>query len=299
MTHAMLAYVLNELETLVVDVAIGLGLLRIVPMRRPRLFFALYLVVCVATALLRGASPCASLFHLVANLALLLSLGEGSLRIRLLGTALGYMPSILGEALGTALWIALTDSPSGTYEGAARFPLAMLAVKSLFVAEVLVLSSILGRLMDRVREGAESREVVVRFLGIPIIQSVLVAALLYMQLFEDGYDGALSWGIVAFAAVFLVTDLLALRSLDGARRAVLAKARARAKERELDEYLRRYEEVTRAAAEVARVRHDARGHLQVVLSLLERGEADEAARYAAGCAELLPRGDEGGRADGS
>lgn len=277
------ALFLNELGTILVGVAVTFGFMLVLPSRRPGLFFALRLVASFTIAMLRSRFPSIGILDLLSCVALVLWLGKGSLRVRALGAALGFMPMILGEALGTALWIAVTGMESGTYEGAILHPWVMLAVKAAFVVEELACALVIGRLFGRAIEGEGGRRAVLRFLALPVVQTVLLVQLLNMQLYEQGSDQLFSWGIYVSATLFLLTDLVAVRYLEGARKAMLSEARARAKERQLEEYLERYAEATRASAYVARLRHDARNHLQVASALIERGAWDEARDYLSEC----------------
>lgn len=288
------ALFLNELGTVFVGIAVTFGFMLVLPPRRPGLFVALRMLATLSIALLRARFPGISALDLISCALVVLCLGKGPLRARLLGLALGFMPMILGEALGTALWIAATGMQSGTYEGAILHPWVMLAVKLVFIAEEIVCAYVLGRLLSRALEGEGARRVVVRFLALPVVQSVLLVQLLNMQLYEQGSDQLFSWGIFLSAVLFLLTDLLALRYLEAARSAVLSEARARAKERQLEEYLKRYEEVTGATAEAARLRHDARNHLQVVSALTCRGAWEEAWSYVSQCEAWLRGGSHGG-----
>lgn len=283
------ALFLNELGTVFVDIAVTFGFLLVLPARRPRLFVALRLAATLTIAFLRASFPGIGTLDLISCALLVLWLGRGPLRVRLLGMALGFMPMILGEALGTALWIAATGMQSGTYEGAVLHPWVMLLVKLAFVVEELACSYVIGRLLSRALEGEGARRVVALFLVLPVAQSVLLVELLNMQLYEQGSDQLFSWGIFLSATLFLLTDLLALRYLEEARSAVLSKARARLMERRLREYLDRYEEITSASASVARLRHDARNHLQVVTALVSREAWDEARDYVSECERCLGR----------
>lgn len=288
------ALFLNELGTALVGVAVTFGFLLVLPARRPGLFVALRMLATLTIAFLRSRLPGIGALDLISCALLVLWLGKGPLRVRLLGLALGFMPMILGEAFGTALWIAATGMQSGTYEGAVLHPWVMLAVKIVFIAEELACAYVLGQLLRRALEGDGARRVVVRFLALPVVQSVLLVELLNMQLYEQASDQLFSWGVFLSAVLFLLTDLLALRYLEAARSAVLSEARARAKERRLEEYLRRYEEVTSAMAETARLRHDVRNHLQVVSALTGRGAWEEARSYVSQCEGWLGGGpDEG------
>lgn len=281
------ALFLNELGTVLVSTAVTLGFILVLPSRRPVLFVALRTFVTLSIALLRASFPWIRVLDFVSIVLLVLWLGNGTLRVRLLGVALGFMPMILGEALGTALWIAVTGLQSGTYEGAILRPGVMFAVKIAFIVEELVCAYILGRLLSRALEGEGARRVVARFLVLPMVQSVLLVLLLNMQLYEQGSDQIFSWGIFLSAVLFLLTDLLVLRYLEAARSTVLSEARAEVRQRQLEEYLARYEEVARATADVARLRHDARNHLQVVSALVDRGAWEEAQGYVMQCARWL------------
>lgn len=281
------ALFLNELGTVLVSTAVTLGFILVLPSRRPVLFVALRTFVTLSIALLRASFPWIRVLDFVSIVLLVLWLGNGTLRVRLLGVALGFMPMILGEALGTALWIAVTGLQSGTYEGAILRPGVMFAVKIAFIVEELVCAYILGRLLSRALEGEGARRVVARFLMLPMVQSVLLVLLLNMQLYEQGSDQIFSWGIFLSAVLFLLTDLLVLRYLEAARSTVLSEARAEVRQRQLEEYLARYEEVARATADVARLRHDARNHLQVVSALVDRGAWEEAQGYVMQCARWL------------
>lgn len=286
------ALLLNELGTILVGVAVTFGFMLVLPPRRPGLFVALRLAATFTIAVLRSRFPAIGMLDLLSCVVLVLWLGKGPMRVRMLGAALGFMPMILGEALGTALWIAVTGMQSGTYEGAILHPWIMLAVKLVFVVEELVCAHVIGHLFGRAIGGEEDRKAVVRFMALPVVQSVLLVQLLNMQLYEQGSDQLFSWGIFLSATLFLLTDLVALRYLEGARVALLSEARAQAKERQLEEYLERYEKVTRASAYAARLRHDARNHLQVVSALIERGAWDEARDYLSECERWLARSSE-------
>lgn len=281
------ALFLNELGTVLVSTAVTLGFILVLPSRRPVLFVTLRTFVTLLIAFLRASFPWIRVLDLLSIILLVLWLGNGTLRVRLLGVALGFMPMILGEALGTALWIAVTGLQSGTYEGAILRPGVMFAVKIAFIVEELVCAYILGRLLSRALEGEGARRVVARFLVLPMVQSVLLVLLLNMQLYEQGSDQIFSWGIFLSAVLFLLTDLLVLRYLEAARSTVLSEARAEVRQRQLEEYLARYEEVARATADVARLRHDARNHLQVVSALVDRGAWEEAQGYVMQCVRWL------------
>ena len=113
-------------------------------------------------------------------------------------------------------------------------------------------------------------------------------------------DAPLFWGAAVLGLLCLAADVEVLRAVGRLRLRELEARRVARMSRAVEELSAGARREMDALEEVAMLRHDARNHLQVLTSLIERGQRGEAASYArALSATLSSRGEKNVVADGA
>ncbi len=249
----------------------------LLPMRRPLAFFVVFnLVTAVLTTVQASMAAFFSLINLVINycgVPVLFWRGALGRRVMcgLLLTALVAVDETLSMLVFSLVGIPQyrADTLSPEFLTALRVPYAAFLVAGGFGLQYL---------LARVGFGVRGRagQAFVAFAALELAM-VLAPFFLLFYYAESGRAPLYVFtGVILFALAALVAVLFSAERFNRAER-------ERARSRELEDDLRAYLERSRAAllasGQVARFRHDQRNHLQVVASLIERGELDEARAY--------------------
>lgn len=116
------------------------------------------------------------------------------------------------------------------------------------------------------------------FVAFVLMQCVLGAFLVL--------SGALFYSAISFRvclgllALFVLADAVVVMGISRSEILIHADLRIEKVEKELQEQLEEYEAMNKEVRQIARLRHDARNHLQVIASLEAKGEAEAAQRMA-------------------
>lgn len=253
---------------------------RLLDMRRPGVFFAVR-GICIALFLLVrsfGGAPVRMVALVLCYIALPLAFSRGSLVRRALVVLAVIALSIFPEFLGYIAWYGLTASPVFDYDAARAHLGAFFAVHTLLLLVYWLLYFLLRAVFRRGTQVVYGRSSLV-FVGFLALQLVFAALVIWSKmLLLNSYD-ALDWVGALFCIVSFAVDLVLVVDFERNAQRELASARADAANELLDEYLMRYGDALGEVERTARIRHDLRNQLQVVDSLIERGQREEAAEH--------------------
>lgn len=136
------------------------------------------------------------------------------------------------------------------------------------------------------------------FATIPVAQGVFiwVIAVLLCTASNQSEQLAFLLGICLLCALCLAADAVLFKTVQRYELAREQQAYAEALETHLREQTAAYEQLSRQVEDTARMRHDLRNHLQVLISLVNLGQTERAEQYTASMlSELEAVGEEGAR----
>lgn len=261
------------------------------PARRPRLLAA----ICVGAVLVSwfergvlGAAVANPVWWLALYIApLLLWSGRFAFRAILLGADLLCMA--FAETLGALFWLFVTGTPIGSYETASMYPLVDCILRVLVLALCFAKIPLLRRIGDALDASNMPDALLMPLVVLIFAQMIGLMVFYYASLEALTANPLYLGGSVVGSALSAAADYLLLVSV--ARASDARRDRARAKELAGAVEARIAEEhaALEDAAAAARLRHDARNHLQVLVSLVERDGLGAACVYARGVADSMDR----------
>ena len=261
------------------------------PARRPRLLAAICVGAVLASWFERGvlgAAVASPVWWLVLYIApLLLWSGRFAFRAILLGADLLCMA--FAEALGALFWLVATGTPIGSYETASMYPLVDCILRVLVLALCFAKIPLLRRIGGALDASNMPDALLMPLVVLIFAQMIGLMVFYYASLEALTANPLYLGGSVVGSALSAAADYLLLVSV--ARASDARRDRARAKELAGAVEARIAEEhaALEDAAAAARLRHDARNHLQVLVSLVERDGLGAACVYARGVADSMDR----------
>lgn len=173
-----------------VGMVISIDVAYMLPMRRRGLRLTVLVVINAFMALLRYAVPTASYLAL-ANIMLVLLVGyEGPVRYRVFAMMLEFTAIALSENASSGIEVVDTGTTMAGCENRLDRPLLMTMLRVVGLAIYLAVSALLRTVLRRVMRVGASREVVLRFLALPLLQGLLLIVLLYMEMFTGAFGHA-------------------------------------------------------------------------------------------------------------
>lgn len=257
------------------------------PARRPHLLAALCPGAVLASWFERGvlgSTVSSPIFWLVLYIApLLLWSGRFAFRAMLLGADLLCMA--FAEAAGALLWLILTGTPIGSYETAAMFPQVDIVLRAVVLALCLAKIPLLRRI-GAALDGSNLPDSLLMPLVVLIFAQMIGLMVFYYASLEAlaANPFYLLWS-VAGSALAAAADVLLLRSVARAADARLERDLVRELAAAVEARVAEEGTALKEASRAARLRHDARNHLQVLAGLIDRGGLGAAAAYARGVAD--------------
>lgn len=261
------------------------------PAHRPRLLAAICVGAVLASWFERGvlgAAVANPVWWLALYIApLLLWSGRFAFRAILLGADLLCMA--FAEALGALFWLFVTGTPIGSYETASMYPLVDCILRVLVLALCFAKIPLLRRIGDALDASNMPDALLMPLVVLIFAQMIGLMVFYYASLEALTANPLYLGGSVVGSALSAAADCLLLVSV--ARASDSRRDRARAKELAGAVEARIAEEhaALEDAAAAARLRHDARNHLQVLVSLVERDGLGAACVYARGVADSMDR----------
>lgn len=266
----------------------------VLPMRgRPMYAISSMLSIVVINAIPQ-AWPGANQVHFALyGLVLPLALMRGPLSQRLVAIALCIGVLFIGEFLLTAA-LALVAGPVQLVSAVDEHVVLALAFRTVHVLITLIGGHAIRILMTPHLREERMVDVLPQFGASVLLNTGFAVAFYYIAIAEDLSAGdPVCIGGMLLSILFIALDASLLLSLERARRGAVANARARAAQERLEACLDRYERVSQATVRTARLRHDARSHVQTIMGLVAEGDSARAARYAREMAVLLRADDDG------
>lgn len=265
-----------------VQILYGYVMTRLLDIPRPTLFVVAY-SICSFLVVPFSSLIGMPLFGLME--ALLCATPALLARDRALHCAIIVASSIVAVAIAylafLLLWMLVADDPFSYQEKYAR--LAGYAVASglhLIVLDALFV--LLRRAQSRWLTPEVKRytgEGTKYFIWFPLLQvPFLLIALI-------GIGTAAAWnpllvvGVLLMGVFFLVSDLVLFRAIDDFVLEQFEALRIEVLERQLDEELKLFDDLSALLENSAQLRHDLRNHLQIIEMLASRGESDAAREH--------------------
>lgn len=224
---------------------------------------------------------------------------KDDVRFRLLVAALLTVVTSVSEFSGIAFWMIATGraESNSVVESLAHYPAHV--ASSLLCAAVSALALwVFLRQLAVARARLHGRELTL--VGFLVLQAASINLFGKAIMLGLPDDAPLFWGAAALGLLCLAADVEVLRAVGRLRLRELEARRVARMSRAVEELSAGAMREMGALEEVAMLRHDARNHLQVLTSLIERGQRGEAASYArALSATLSSRGEKNVVADGA
>lgn len=216
---------------------------------------------------------------------------KDDVRFRLLVAALLTVVTSVSEFSGIAFWMIATGraESNSVVESLAHYPAHV--ASSLLCAAVSALALwVFLRQLAVVRARLHGRELTL--VGFLVLQAASINLFGKAIMLGLPDDAPLFWGAAVLGLLCLAADVEVLRAVGRLRLRELEARRVARMSRAVEELSAGARREMDALEEVAMLRHDARNHLQVLTSLIERGQRGEAASYArALSATLSSRGE--------
>lgn len=224
---------------------------------------------------------------------------KDDVRFRLLVAALLTVVTSVSEFSGIAFWMIATGraESNSVVESLAHYPAHV--ASSLLCAAVSALALwVFLRQLAVVRARLHGRELTL--VGFLVLQAASINLFGKAIMLGLPDDAPLFWGAAVLGLLCLAADVEVLRAVGRLRLRELEARRVARMSRAVEELSAGVMREMGALEEVAMLRHDARNHLQVLTSLIERGQRGEAASYArALSATLSSRGEKNVVASGA
>lgn len=216
---------------------------------------------------------------------------KDDVRFRLLVAAQLTVVTSVSEFSGIAFWMIATGraESNSVVESLAHYPAHV--ASSLLCAAVSALALwVFLRQLAVVRARLHGRELTL--VGFLVLQAASINLFGKAIMLGLPDDAPLFWGAAVLGLLCLAADVEVLRAVGRLRLRELEARRVARMSRAVEELSAGARREMDALEEVAMLRHDARNHLQVLTSLIERGQRGEAASYArALSATLSSRGE--------
>lgn len=260
--------------------------------RRPRVLRVVQMLLVLLMVLVIGPEH-TRVISIFAGAVLPLVLYAGDLRDRLLVAALLLTSVRTAEMTGTSAWMLLTSGASAQSIAASWANYPAHVASALFAALVMALLLwAFARQLGAVRAGLHGR--VMALVGLLAVQSASLLVLGNAILRDAPAEPRLYPMASTVCLLCVLADVELLRVAGRLRVREEELARARQLGAAVDELADRARREMEAVSEVAMLRHDVRNHLQVLRSLVEGGDEDEAIEYARTLAQVWRSGEKDG-----
>nr|WP_075575848.1 hypothetical protein [Olsenella timonensis] len=260
--------------------------------RWPRVLRVVQMLLVLLMVLVVGPEH-TRVISIFAGAVLPLVLYAGDLRDRLLVAALLLTSVRTAEMTGTSAWMLLTSGASAQSIAASWANYPAHVASALFAALVMALLLwAFARQLSAVRAGLHGR--VMALVGLLAVQSASLLVLGNAILRDAPAEPRLYPMASAVCLLCVLADVELLRVAGRLRVREEELARARQLGAAVDELADRARREMEAVSEVAMLRHDVRNHLQVLRSLVEGGDEDEAIEYARTLAQAWRSGEKDG-----
>lgn len=204
---------------------------------------------------------------------------KDDVRFRLLVAALLTVVTSVSEFSGIAVWMVATGwaESNSVVESLAHYPAHV--ASSLFCAAVSSLALwVFLRQLAVVWARLHGRELTL--VGFLVLQAASINLFGKAIMLGSPDDAPLFWGAAVLGLLCLAADVEVLRAVGRLRLRELEARRVARMSWAVEELSAGARREMGALEEVAMLRHDARNHLQVLTSLIERGQRGEAVSYA-------------------
>ena len=286
-TVDVLLYAANFALLMAINVTIAWACSRILPLRNPRTIYVVQILSCILGIWvtwidITPVNPlCFTFFYGVVPYLC----WDAPRAQRVVCAVMLLLFLLVCESLTNSL-ITLAGNPYLNRRWSA--PETMIVCRLAYVALIVAGTELLRKVAGQVLRGGSAGPVgwYGAFFAFQFLASI---ANFHMQLYSESTDFYVHTEFLVLAAC-LVADVVALYSMTGYAEAERERERTRLLEERLDQYLTETSETLDATSEAARFRHDQRNHLQVVRSLVARGEKDQALAYVRDLRSLVSEG---------
>ena len=265
-----------------VQILYGYAMTRLLDIPRPALFVVAY-SICSFLVVPFSSLIGMPLFGLME--ALLCATPALFARDRPLHRAVVVASSIVAAIIAylacLLLWMLVADDPFSYQEKYTR--LASYAVAS---GLHLILLDVLFVMLRRAQSQWLTPEVkrytgegTKYFIWFPLLQVPFLLIALIGIGTAAAWNPLLAVGVLLMGVFFLVSDLVLFRAIDDFVLEQFEALRIEVLERQLDEELRLFDDLSALLENSAQLRHDLRNHLQIIEMLASRGESDAAREH--------------------
>lgn len=269
--------ILDYLGVFPAQILFAYAMAKMLPLRQPRLYWVLQVVVLFVVLTLRPLMPFWVRMAAGAIPELLpLLFSTGPFFRRLFIVVIGVVIFFAMELPTGALWIALTGEPTADYAAVwANLP-QFAFVHVVHFALLAFAFAVMYALVDR---SSDTHAGMRLFLWFPLVQVVLFEILMTVSL--EAMNGVMPFyvGGSIMALVLLIADVLLFVSWRSFMQKRREEERAASLQDRLDGHLAEYGRMAGELEHVSRLRHDVRNQVEVVRLLSRNGSYDEARRH--------------------
>lgn len=265
-----------------IQILYGYAMTRLLDIPRPALFMTAYSVFALVVDPLssRFSMPFFAMVQILLCAAPALFARDRPLH-RAIVVASSIVAAIIAYLACLLLWMLVADDPFSYQEKYTR--LASYAVAS---GLHLILLDVLFVMLRRAQSQWLTPEVkrytgegTKYFIWFPLLQvPFLLIALVGMGV-DAAWNPLLVVGVLLMGVFFLASDLVLFRAIDDFVLEQFEALRIEVLERQLDEELKLFDDLSTLLENSAQLRHDLRNHLQIIEMLASRGEFDAAREH--------------------
>lgn len=265
-----------------IQILYGYAMTRLLDIPRPALFMTAYSVFALVVDPLssRFSMPFFAMVQILLCAAPALFARDRPLH-RAIVVASSIVAAIIAYLACLLLWMLVADDPFSYQEKYTR--LASYAVAS---GLHLILLDVLFVMLRRAQSQWLTPEVkrytgegTKYFIWFPLLQvPFLLIALVGMGV-DAAWNPLLVVGVLLMGVFFLASDLVLFRAIDDFVLEQFEALRIEVLERQLDEELKLFDDLSALLENSAQLRHDLRNHLQIIEMLASRGEFDAAREH--------------------
>ena len=265
-----------------IQILYGYAMTRLLDIPRPALFMTAYSVFALVVDPLssRFSMPFFAMVQILLCAAPALFARDRPLH-RAIVVASSIVAAIIAYLACLLLWMLVVDDPFSYQEKYTR--LASYAVAS---GLHLILLDVLFVMLRRAQSQWLTPEVkrytgggTKYFIWFPLFQVPFLLIALIGIGTAAAWNTPLAVGVLLMGVFFLVSDLVLFRAIDDFVLEQFEALRIEVLERQLDEELKLFDDLSALLENSAQLRHDLRNHLQIIEMLASRGESDAAREH--------------------
>lgn len=185
---------------------------------------------------------------------------------------------VVAEVPPSLYWVGITDVVPTSAQAMLEYGEYLLFARVIHVASLCLLLFGVYRAQQFV-SGHRTDRGALLFIWMPLLQYFMVALGVYSIEINQAFSKAAALGLAAICLICLLADIACFVLLDYYNRRERDRWRMAFLQAELDRYLKAYEKIEQEVSVLASVRHDLRNHMNVIMYLVEKRDANAAASH--------------------